>query len=438
MNKVICDVCGTKYPESAEQCPICGCAKPENARIVSGESIVGENDSTGSYTHVKGGRFSKSNVRKRNKAAAVVNENNADLDIGDAPKEKENNTGLLIAMIALLLAIVAVMLFIFFKYFAPGGGGDDTKGTTLSVATTTVPTTEDTTVSEFPCTGIDLSATTIYIDELGDSWLLSAELTPQECTDVLTFSSSDPAVAEVTSEGRVTAVAVGEAVITVTCGDITETCTVFVSDANATTEPTAEETTGATTANGADDWKLNREDISFAKQGDSWMLYKGDVDVDDISWSTDDPAIATFEKGVVTAVGPGITNVHAEYDGTKFSCIIRCKFDVSSEETTESTEGTVATDATDSSDSQTKYVLRINGTNVDKMPWGADVTISIKESFQLTLCTENGDVLAVTWSASKENICTINGNTITGNSKGNTEIVVNYAGEIYSCRVTVK
>lgn len=435
MNKVICDVCGTKYPESAEQCPICGCAKPENARIVSGESIVGENDSAGSYTHVKGGRFSKSNVRKRNKAAAASNEHNADLDTGDAPKEKENNKGLLIAMIALLLAIVAVMLFIFFKYFAPTGGGDDTKGTTLPVETTTAPTTEDTTVLEFPCTGIELSATTIYIDELGDSWLLSAELAPQECTDILTFSSSDPAVAEVTSEGRVTAVAVGEAVITVTCGDITETCTVYVTDANATTEPTAEETTEATTANDAADWKLNREDISFTKAEASWMLYKGDVDVDDITWSSDDPAIATFEKGVVTAVGPGTTNVHAEYNGTKFSCIIRCRFVASSEDTTEPTEGT---DATDSSNSQSKYILRINGTNVDKMPWGADVTISVKESFQLTLCTENGDVLAVTWSASKENVCTINGNTITGNSKGNTEIVVNYAGEIYSCRVTVK
>ena len=26
MNKVICDICGTSYPENAEQCPICGYA----------------------------------------------------------------------------------------------------------------------------------------------------------------------------------------------------------------------------------------------------------------------------------------------------------------------------------------------------------------------------------------------------------------------------
>ena len=24
MSKIICDVCGTRYPETAEQCPICG------------------------------------------------------------------------------------------------------------------------------------------------------------------------------------------------------------------------------------------------------------------------------------------------------------------------------------------------------------------------------------------------------------------------------
>ena len=24
MSKIICDVCGTRYPDTAEQCPICG------------------------------------------------------------------------------------------------------------------------------------------------------------------------------------------------------------------------------------------------------------------------------------------------------------------------------------------------------------------------------------------------------------------------------
>ena len=62
MSKIICDVCGTSYPETATQCPICGCMRPAEAQGLSGEA-----ESPRTYTHVKGGRFSKANVRKRNK-----------------------------------------------------------------------------------------------------------------------------------------------------------------------------------------------------------------------------------------------------------------------------------------------------------------------------------------------------------------------------------
>ena len=54
MSKVICDICGTSFPESATQCPICGCVRP--AEVVSVPET--EEEKTG-YTYVKGGRFSK-------------------------------------------------------------------------------------------------------------------------------------------------------------------------------------------------------------------------------------------------------------------------------------------------------------------------------------------------------------------------------------------
>ena len=68
MNKIICDVCGTMYPENASQCPICGCAKPANAAVTPEEGTSAEN-AAGAYVYTKGGRFSKNNVRKRNKNA---------------------------------------------------------------------------------------------------------------------------------------------------------------------------------------------------------------------------------------------------------------------------------------------------------------------------------------------------------------------------------
>lgn len=66
MEKVICDVCGTDYPETAAQCPICGCARGDGGQTSAGNTTAEERPA---YTYTKGGRFSKSNVRKRLKAA---------------------------------------------------------------------------------------------------------------------------------------------------------------------------------------------------------------------------------------------------------------------------------------------------------------------------------------------------------------------------------
>ena len=61
MNKVICDVCGTMYPDTAKQCPICGCAaaEPVEAAAVDG---MQEEGAVGAYSYTKGGHFSKSNL----------------------------------------------------------------------------------------------------------------------------------------------------------------------------------------------------------------------------------------------------------------------------------------------------------------------------------------------------------------------------------------
>ena len=58
MNKIVCDLCGTSYPETAPQCPICGTAKSDTAKT--------KPDAESGYAYVKGGRFSHANVRKRN------------------------------------------------------------------------------------------------------------------------------------------------------------------------------------------------------------------------------------------------------------------------------------------------------------------------------------------------------------------------------------
>ena len=127
MSKIICDVCGTTYPEIAAACPICGCARPEAAKTVSSEGVLSDNGDRSEYTYVKGGRFSKKNVRKRLKqsgvAAGPVVHHVPDEDEDDEPIENEKSTkGLTIAVLALLAAIVAVVIYLAVRFFAPDLG----------------------------------------------------------------------------------------------------------------------------------------------------------------------------------------------------------------------------------------------------------------------------------------------------------------------------
>ena len=39
MSKIICDVCGTRYPDSAGQCPICGCSHNPAAQAQEAEPV---------------------------------------------------------------------------------------------------------------------------------------------------------------------------------------------------------------------------------------------------------------------------------------------------------------------------------------------------------------------------------------------------------------
>ena len=82
MGKIICDLCGTSYSDTVEQCPICGSARPVGKE---GIPLEGNEAMEKQYHHVSGGRFSKSNVRKRNKAK----ENSA--PVKEAPKKAKSS-----------------------------------------------------------------------------------------------------------------------------------------------------------------------------------------------------------------------------------------------------------------------------------------------------------------------------------------------------------
>ncbi len=315
MSKIICEICGTSYPETAKQCPICGYVRAGDVHRVTNEVKSDGNVSTG-YTQVKGGHFSKSNVKKRTK------------DTGAAPSKKRNeaprNTesdresrGLVIVAIILLLAVIGVVIYIAVRFFGPISNPNDGSQPTGIV-------------QNIACTGITLDTDTLTFDEAGEMLLLNVTVQPKNTTDLISYHSEDKSVVTVNSVGKVTVVGEGATNIVITCGKVTKVCAVtvqFPEDSTGvdSTENTASESTGES-VNTTEELRLNRKDITFTSKGSSWNLYDGTLPRNQIKWTSDDVSVASFTDGVVMAVGNGTTTVHAEYGNQKISCTIRCTF----------------------------------------------------------------------------------------------------------------
>ena len=86
-----------------------------------------------------------------------------------------------------------------------------------------------------PCTGITLSEDSISLNTIGGTQTITPTVTPNDCTDNVIWTSSDDTVATV-NNGVVTAVGIGTATITATCGSFSDTCSVAVENITATTK----------------------------------------------------------------------------------------------------------------------------------------------------------------------------------------------------------
>lgn len=445
MNKIICDVCGTDYPETAAQCPICGCASAGSQTSVGNDTPDAEE--TTAYTPVKGGRYSKANVRKRLKANQVPYDPIPDPDPEpeyedddeteqdeEVEEERGSNRGLIIVVVILLLAIVAVASYIAVSIFGLGFDQLPILGNrpgTTQTAPTTAPTTEPTTEpADIACTELTLSDVDIVLESVGSVCQLTATPVPADTTDKVVFASSDENVVTVDESGLVTAVAGGKASIIVTCGDVTVECPVSCEIEN----PDVTEPTETTETPEGFVLKLQSKDFTLKKAGATYVLYEGEVDASDITWTTDNEEVATIEKGIVTAVGNGRTRVYGEYGDQKVSCWVSCK--LPEEAATEPADP----DTTEPGDENAAaYKLLING---HVSPYGdehnAEVSITVEEEFRLTVEDEAGVRQDVTWEASKEGICSVDGRTVTGEKKGKVTLTATIGDQTFKCVIIVK
>ena len=179
--KRVCEICGTVFDENRDVCPLCD--TPYRADL----------DETQVFSAAELDEAAAAGKKKKQKKQKP-------------PKaEPDPEPGWKVA-IAVLLSVLLLVFGAFIAYeFLIGSPAQDG-----SVA----------------CAGLYLSSDTVSLHEVGDTYYLTVSTTPADTTDAIAYASSDETVATIDASGKITAVAPGEAMITVTCGQYSATCTV--------------------------------------------------------------------------------------------------------------------------------------------------------------------------------------------------------------------
>lgn len=331
MSKIVCEICGTSYPDTAESCPICGCSRDLSAEF-AGEGVVTEEVASAAskkreifdYDEVN----PMENDMQHNQTAEVVPEEE------EEEEEGGSNTFLVVFLVILITVLLVGAGFIFFKYFLPNMRAEETVPTTEAIVTE-APATEATTEPTIPCTNLTLEAGNATLNEIGQHFLLNVSVKPEDTTDVLTYMSGDESIATVSEDGKITAVAEGETVIYITCGKVQVTCPVvvqYVPETEPATEATVEATVAETEAatEPAKDYdpniqlKLKKTDISLGLYLSYQLLLDCDLEQDDVEWSVEHSWICKVDEfGNVTALQHGVTDVIVKYGNQEVRCKVR-------------------------------------------------------------------------------------------------------------------
>ena len=256
-----------------------------------------------------------------------------------------------------------------------------------------------------PVTGVTLDKNEAAL-KIGETATLAATIAPADATNKnVSWASSDEAIASVKG-GVVTAVAAGEATVTVTTedGNKTAECVVTVSEP----EPVVVPVTGVT---------LDKTEAAL-KIGETATLAAtiapANATNKNVSWSSSDEAIATVKDGVVTAAAAGEATITViTEDGNKTA---ECVVTVSEAE---------------------PVVVPVIGVTLDK----AEASLKIGETATLaaTIAPANATNKNVSWSSSDEAIATVKDGVVTAVAAGEATVTVTTedGSKTASCVVTV-
>lgn len=143
----------------------------------------------------------------------------------------------------------------------------------------------------------------------------TVKLTASGGESIVSFSSSNEAVATVSADGTVKAVGEGSAVVTAKAGDLTASCSVAVKGTEQTKEP---EDLSIYSVYG----ESVVTDVTIELGSPAPMKVQGTESA--VTWSIADTSIATVDSsGMVTGVAVGETTLTATVDEQTLTCTIR-------------------------------------------------------------------------------------------------------------------
>jgi uncharacterized protein YjdB len=229
---------------------------------------------------------------------------------------------------------------------------------------------------------------------IGDTFQLVATILPENTTDkTVTWSSDDESIATVDENGLVTAVSLGECIITAICQNVSNKCHITV----LTVSPES------ITISAEDESMFVGETLQLVA-----TVLPENIDDKTVTWSSSNAAIATVdENGLVTAVAVGECDITARCQNVFATCHITVKPILPESITLNATEQ----------------------------------SLTIGETFQLraTVLPENTTDKTVTWSSSDENIATVDKHgLVTALAFGECEITATCQDVSATCHITVR
>lgn len=343
MGKVICDICGTSYPDTADQCPICGCTRESAAQMLGNDfqKTVKEEKPSKSRKPSSKSRKEIFDFDEVNNGAEAFEDDEEAVDQDEDYEEENEDRPNTFAVILLTILIVILLLaagLLFFRFILPTMGNNNPNVDPTVPMQNTLPM--QTAPVGIPCETLVLTSGNDHtFTGAGEWFLLHVNKVPSDSTDEIIYISADENVATVTADGRIEAVSEGQTSITISCGEKTIEVAVTV-DFSAATEPVTEatepemsaETTPIVDAPGG--YTGLRTDVVLKVKQKEFKLPIGtyhtllldcDLDPSEVEWSTEHSYVAKVdETGKVTAVGFGVTDVIVKYGDQEVRCKVRC------------------------------------------------------------------------------------------------------------------